>query len=225
MPELSDRDALIDVAERLFARSGVHGVSLREVTLAAHVRSKSAVQYHFGGRDGLVRAVLARRGETLRVRRALFLEHLVVAGTDAEPRSLCQAIVEPYCEFLDDGPGALSYLVIVREVLGDPQYAYEDLPLVFSDPLLPALLSRLVHPLQLPAPVAAERLLVAVSSVTGSVADRARRQLDETSSRPMSPVPLFVANLVDMLEAAVLAPADPATMRSANAHSAPVTRR
>ncbi len=225
MPELSDRDALVDVAERLFARGGIHGVSVREVTLAADVRSKSAVQYHFGGRDGLVRAVLARRGETLRVRRAMFLEQLVVGGSDAEPRALCQAIVEPYCDFLDDGLGALSYLVIVREVLGDPQYAYEDLPSVFSDPLLPALLARLLHPMQLPDALAAERSLVAVSSITGAVADRARRQLDDTSPRPMSPVPLFVANLVDMLESAVLAPVDPATMRSVGAQPASTTGR
>jgi AcrR family transcriptional regulator len=215
MPESSDRDVLIDVAERLFARKGVHGVSLREITLAAQVRSKSAVQYHFGGRDGLVREVLARRGETLRVKRAMSLEQIVVAGSEAEPRTLCKAIVEPYCEFLESGPGALSYLVIVREVFGDPQYAYEDLPSVFADPLLPVLVTRLLAPLGLPDPVAGERSLVAVSSVVGSVADRARRQLDDTSTRPLTPVPLFVSNLVDMLESAILAPVDPATMRSA----------
>ncbi len=225
MPELSDRDALIDVAERLFARSGVHGVSLREVTLAAGVRSKSAVQYHFGGRDGLLRAVLARRGETLRVRRALFLEQLVVAGADTEPRALCRAIVEPYCEFLDDGPGALSYLVIVREVLGDPQQPYEELPSMFSDPLLPVLIARLLHPLGLPEPVSAERALVAVSSIVGSAADRARRQLDDTAVRPVSPVPLFVSTLVDMLASALLAPVDPATMHAAGVDPVRETER
>jgi AcrR family transcriptional regulator len=177
MPESSDRDVLIDVAEQLFARKGVHGVSLREITLAAEVRSKSAVQYHFGGRDGLVREVLARRGETLRVRRAMFLERIVVAGSEAEPRTLCKAIVEPYCEFLESGPGALSYLVIVREVFGDPQYAYEDLPSVFADPLLPVLVTRLLAPLGLPDPVAGERSLVAVSSVVGSVADNSTTRL------------------------------------------------
>ncbi len=215
MAELSDRDILIDVAERLFARDGVHGVSLREITLAAEVRSKSAVQYHFGGRDGLVRAVLGRRGEVLRVRRAMFLEQLVISGSSDEPRAICQTIIEPYCEFLEDGRGALSYLLIAREVMGDPQYAYKELTPMFGDHLVPVLLDRLLTPLNLPHPLAHERAQVFVSSLIGSVADRARRQLDETSPRPMSPVPVFVGNLVDMLVPAALAPVDPATVRSA----------
>jgi AcrR family transcriptional regulator len=212
MPDTSDRTALLDAAELLFARSGVYGASLREVTLAAGVRNKSAIQYHFGTRDGLVRAMLARRGETLRMRRALVLEQLVVDGLEADPRSMCRAVVDPYCKFLGDGVGALSYLVVVREVVGDPRYAYEELPTLFSDPVLPALIARLIAAVDAPADVGAERALVAVSSVIGSVADRARRQLHEASPRPVSPVPIFVGNLLDMLTAAVTAPVHPSTL-------------
>ena len=217
MPETgSDRDALIDTAELLFASRGINGPSLREVTQVAGVRNKSAVQYHFGDRGGLVRAVLARRGETLRVRRALSLEQLLVNGTEHRLRSLCRAIIEPYCEFLGDGSGALSYLIVANEVLGDPTRSYDELQADFNDPLLPELIMRLVAEMDLPETIAAERTLVAMSSVIGSVADRARRQLDRTAIRPLAPVDLFVANLVDMLAAAVSAPADQATLDAAH---------
>lgn len=218
MPENgSDRVALLDTAELLFASRGINGPSLREVTLVAGVRNKSAVQYHFGDRSGLLRAVLARRGETLRVRRALSLEQLLVDGTEHRLRSLCRAIIEPYCEFLGDGPGAMSYLIVANEVLGDPSRSYDDLQADFNDPLLPELIVRLVAEMDLPAPIAAERTLVAMSSVIGSVADRARRQLDRTAIRPVAPVDLFVSNLVDMLAAAVSAPADQTTLDAVDA--------
>ena len=57
---VSVRAALIDAAERLFAERGSDGVSLREITSAAGATNASAVQYHFGDRRGLVRAVLAK---------------------------------------------------------------------------------------------------------------------------------------------------------------------
>lgn len=53
------RDSILDAAERLFAERGVEGVSLREITRAADVNI-AAIHYHYGSRDGLVRAVLDR---------------------------------------------------------------------------------------------------------------------------------------------------------------------
>lgn len=215
MPTLSDRQALLDTAERLFARNGIHAVSLREITRVADVRNKSAVNYHFDGRDGLVRAVLGRRGESLRTRRAMFFERLVIDGLDHDPRALCRAIVEPYCELLNQGDGAMSYLVIVREIFNNPTYVYEDLPELFGEQLLPELLRRLLHPLELPEAVKLERVLASISALIGSVADRARRQLDDSSHRPASDVPLFTSNLVDMLGAAICTPSHPDTVELA----------
>jgi AcrR family transcriptional regulator len=53
------RERLIRAAESLFAERGLDAVSLREILAAAEVGNSSAVQYHFGDRSGLVRAVLA----------------------------------------------------------------------------------------------------------------------------------------------------------------------
>ena len=55
--ETSTRDGrtrLLDSAERLFAERGVDGPSLRDINTAAGQRNASGVQYHFGGRAGLL---------------------------------------------------------------------------------------------------------------------------------------------------------------------------
>ena len=60
MSDLDDTPArLVAAAERLFAEGGEEATSLRAVTREA-ISNAAAVHYHFGGRDGLLRAVLDR---------------------------------------------------------------------------------------------------------------------------------------------------------------------
>ena len=47
------KDKLMDAAERLFARRGFHGASLRDITAAAGV-DLAFVNYHFGSKKGLL---------------------------------------------------------------------------------------------------------------------------------------------------------------------------
>lgn len=54
------KEQIVDTAEELFAEQGIDGVSLRAITQAADVNLAS-VNYHFGSKEGLVRAVFARR--------------------------------------------------------------------------------------------------------------------------------------------------------------------
>jgi len=60
MPRPDARHHLLDAAERLFAEHGVHTVSDRQVAEAARNSNHSAVHYYFGGRTGLVQALLDR---------------------------------------------------------------------------------------------------------------------------------------------------------------------
>ena len=52
---------LLDVAERLFARRGIDAVSLREIVRESGQNNLSAAHYHFGSRQALMGALLARR--------------------------------------------------------------------------------------------------------------------------------------------------------------------
>ena len=54
------RRSLVAAGERLFAERGIRAVSLREINKAAGQRNSSALHYHFGSREGLLRALLAR---------------------------------------------------------------------------------------------------------------------------------------------------------------------
>lgn len=59
------RTALLDAAERLFAELGISGASDRKVAEAAGQRNHSAVAYYFGGRDGLLTAMIERHMASL----------------------------------------------------------------------------------------------------------------------------------------------------------------
>ena len=52
------RERLMMAGEDLMGQRGFDAVSLEEIAQQAKQRNKYAVQYHFGSRDGLYRAVL-----------------------------------------------------------------------------------------------------------------------------------------------------------------------
>ncbi|MCA1300185.1 TetR/AcrR family transcriptional regulator [Stappia indica] len=73
------RTRIIEVAESLFARRSFASVSLREITTEANV-ALAAVNYHFGSKEGLFKAVFLRRARDLNRERAQLLQ-------EAEARS------------------------------------------------------------------------------------------------------------------------------------------
>ena len=94
-PSTDTKTALLDAAERLFAREGIAESSLRAITSAAGANLAS-VNYHFGSKEGLVRAVFARRLEPLNRQRLESLSKCLEQGhgvTDLE--CLLQAFVQP----------------------------------------------------------------------------------------------------------------------------------
>ena len=64
------RELMLDAAERLFAEKGIDATTVSEVHRIAGQSNKSAVHYHFGSREGLVQAVVARHHEVQEARRA-----------------------------------------------------------------------------------------------------------------------------------------------------------
>ncbi|MEL6501296.1 MAG: TetR family transcriptional regulator [Cyanobacteria bacterium J06623_1] len=58
------KEQILNVAERLFAENGFAGTSLRSVIREANV-NLSAVNYHFGSKEGLFRAVIARTAQPI----------------------------------------------------------------------------------------------------------------------------------------------------------------
>lgn len=54
------REALLDAAEELFARHGIDAVSNRKITEYAGTANHSAIKYHFGSREQLLREMVQR---------------------------------------------------------------------------------------------------------------------------------------------------------------------
>ena len=57
----SIRNLLLDTAEELLLENGPDAVSLRAIGREAGQKNQSALQYHFGGRESLMQAILDRR--------------------------------------------------------------------------------------------------------------------------------------------------------------------
>jgi AcrR family transcriptional regulator len=90
------RDELIDAGERLCARHGVEGANLLAIAREAGQANKSAVQYYFGDRRGLIWAILDARLAWLEARRAVRL-----SDPDLDVRGLLEVILVPISELVD----------------------------------------------------------------------------------------------------------------------------
>jgi AcrR family transcriptional regulator len=91
----STRDRILDLAEDMFAKSGIDKVSLRAVTAAAGV-NVSAIHYHFGSKDELLRAIFVRRlSAAVAERERRLLEFTPSGNKEADVRRLMEAYIEP----------------------------------------------------------------------------------------------------------------------------------
>ena len=95
---MSAKQQLVLTAERMFALHGLDGVPLRHIGAAAGMSNKSAVQYHFGSKDGLVDAVLLNRLEQLTRRREL----LTARAPADDLRRIVEAHQLPLIELAED---------------------------------------------------------------------------------------------------------------------------
>ena len=102
------RGLILDAAERLFALRGVDGVSLRQIGAAAGSSNHAAVQYHFGDKDQLVRAIFERRLPSLELRRAQLLAEAKREGLLNDTRALMEVMLRPFAEERD-ADGRFSY--------------------------------------------------------------------------------------------------------------------
>jgi TetR/AcrR family transcriptional regulator len=61
---LNVRDVLLDNALRLFAIQGIAHTNLRKIAIESHT-TPAMIHYHFGGKDGLIKAVMDERVRAL----------------------------------------------------------------------------------------------------------------------------------------------------------------
>jgi len=116
------KNELLEAAERLFAEHGIARSSLRAITREAGANIAS-VNYHFGSKEGLVKAVFARRLEPLnRERLALLDRCLESAKGDPELECVLRALVGPALQMMrDHEPGHKCFAQIMGRAFADPE--------------------------------------------------------------------------------------------------------
>jgi len=85
----STRTQLLDTAERLFLEHGLDEVSLRTIVREAGQKNQSALQYHFGGRNQLIAAILSRRAQQVEARRRVLVDDTLKADAQPDLREIC----------------------------------------------------------------------------------------------------------------------------------------
>lgn len=118
---LATRKRIIDTAEALFAERGVEGTSLLEIARAAGQKNRSALQYHFTNKEGLLDAVLDKHSGRIASDRAEMLDRLEARG-DYSFLELIEALVLPMARQLDNRDGGRAFLKIHSQLMTTELY-------------------------------------------------------------------------------------------------------
>jgi AcrR family transcriptional regulator len=197
------RESILVAAERLFAEHGVIAVSNRQISEAAGQGNNTAVNYHFGTKTDLVRAIARRHNDRIEEIRARLVAQ---SGRTTDLRGWVACLVRPSTEHLAD--------------LGSPTWFGRFGAQVMSDPVLRAIMvdesmtsSSLRQVLDgvnrcvpdLPPAVRAERDDMARHLIVQVTAER-ERALAEGSPTPRASWHDAATGLVDAIVGLLLAP-------------------
>jgi TetR/AcrR family transcriptional regulator, regulator of cefoperazone and chloramphenicol sensitivity len=195
------REALLAAAEGLFADRGVFRTTTKEIVAAAGQGNNSALTYHFGSRQGLLRAIIDRHEAGIDEERGRLLDEV---GEGASTRALVGVLLRPFARPLASASGR-NYLRIVAQ-LSDafPDWREE----LEGRHLRRALDLLLARPEGLPQAVRQDRVIALISLMTAAMADRAAR-IDQ-GRELATDEPTFLGNLADMIVGLLEAPLGPA---------------
>jgi AcrR family transcriptional regulator len=200
----STKEQIVRTAERLFACHGLDGVSLRQIGAASGNGNNSAVQYHFGSKERLVRAIFEFRLPYLSERRRT----LIASRRPDDLRSWLECYVLPILEQGEqDGSHYLGFISMLH------QHARRDLlDRVPADLLEPTEMFRdRVGDLLgcVPEPLRSHRITQALIFSVHATADRERARAHDFVVLPFA---VHVADLLDGLVGFLEAPTSPAAL-------------
>jgi len=191
---------ILVAAERLFAEHGISAVPLRDIGIAAGQKNHAAVQYHFGDRDALVRALMEFRGTESESVRTEIVTGLMVGGSVPVVADVVGAFVRPLAVHLAPDN---HYLAFLSRLITE-QGGYEGLGDVHTGASvvsLRAVLARLVP--EVPEAVLDERWWVTLTSAVHSLA---RYQVAQVRRPQRAQLDVLIADLIAYLSAGLVAP-------------------
>ena len=204
-PQLG-KQALLDAAAVLMDERGVDNVTVQDLSQASGHRNRSAVQYHFGSRDAVVRAVIGRTMGTIDTERNVLLDHLETTGAPLTPRSVIEIVIGPLTRQLRT-PDGRRYLRLCAQLINHPRFMSDAIEATTVNTSASRCVRYLLPVLaRFPAPIAAERTSQVIGFIVRACGDQSRLMDSEEPARPVLSVEDFTLNLVDTVLAILEAP-------------------
>ncbi|MFF2330685.1 MULTISPECIES: TetR/AcrR family transcriptional regulator [unclassified Streptomyces] len=176
------REAILAAAERLFAEHGVYNVSNRQISDAAGQRNTAAVNYHFGHKADLVRAISNRHTAQIELIRGRLVTQ---AGSSTDLRDWVACMVRPVTEHLATLGSPTWYARFNAQVTADPALYDNIAAEPAASPHLRTLLDGLRACLpDLPPDVQADRGIMARHLIVQMCVERERTLADGASLPP-----------------------------------------
>jgi AcrR family transcriptional regulator len=133
-PVESTRERLLNVAEQRFGEGGYEGTSLRAITVAA-AANIAAVNYHFGSKEALLRAAVARAMAPVNAERRRRLDQLEARGLPTAEQ-LIRAFIEPGLDLmLRRGERGAVVARFIGRIAFDPSQRIRELYAAESNPI------------------------------------------------------------------------------------------
>jgi AcrR family transcriptional regulator len=115
---------ILDAAEKLFSSNGFSSTSLRVLTKEAGV-NLAAVNYHFGSKEELIKAVIERRLLPLNRLRTEKLQSVKKRAEEEKRlpgvREVLLAFIEPTFAFRKSGKGAQNFITLIGRTFSEPE--------------------------------------------------------------------------------------------------------
>ena len=200
------KQALLEAAAVLMDERGVDNVTVHDISQASGHRNRSAVQYHFGSRDAVIRAVISRNMAPIDAERNLLLDHLESTGATLTTRGVLEVVVRPLARQLHT-PEGRRYFRIGAQLINHPRFMTDAGGAVTVNTSIARCAAYILPSLDhLPTPVVAERTSQVTGFIIRACGDQARLMDSDPPARPVLSVDDFAVNLVDTIMAILQAP-------------------
>ena len=191
-------------AERLFADRGLEGVSHRQIGAAAGNGNHSVVQYHFGSKHQLVRAIFEYRMPLLNERRRI----LMARRRPEDLRSVVECYILPVLEQGEQKDSHYLSFVAMLQQHGDPRL-FDDTPSELQEATQGFRSQIGLLLTAIPEPLRSHRISEAMAF---SVHTSARRERAHAAGLPVLPFAVHVTDLLDGLVGFLEAPVSAAAL-------------